>query len=865
MAADLAGEVPVARSEGQITTTSWTQLRSPEGAAIKADAHSVLVVFAGFIPSITPLKYGRSLLRLFESPEHEGMAAPIRLQLSENEIVPSTTPLPLSNGAMVTYQQTIALAGDFYGIPSAPISDGGDFTAQQARFRNVFSSTFDNGDPAQITNILNIMDTQNTAVTNALPLFTGSADAHSQAYTMVNQNHAYDMQYNQATGGSGGSDWLLHPGTYLQLAGTNWDHFGNHAVAAYQAGHSVAMEQAVIASQSPDGSSERRTAMLRAYAMEAFCAHFLSDLFSAGHLRTPRKALHHNIDPFPDLLSQMMHDEDSYNGLMGSSTYASSQSVTAWPLFGDKRMLDADNATNLAFAQAALQVSANEIYHALMNPTATIDPLAFAALSLIPMLNKIFPLTNKQNWPALFYRDDEDQNDPNNDPSDIEFRVPVTDLDSTSYLGMDTLGFLLAQTHIFMSIPSWIQAFTDPYQHLAYLVIWLALPAGGVHSIEGAPPGYLKQLKANAHSFAWAASYALKDANMSAIPSVDGPAATVGITGLVDDGHPIDDATHANDILHVFYRQDETQGVMHLTTPMQKVVNQGFAGSWSTACSVETLNLSTNGQVAAIDTAGLITIVFPDTNGNLMQSVITPQGGLDPNGPQRIFGNAIVPGIGMISTGTAALASADEMLILAYCSTIGLLLYATATPGSGTPYFTWRLPTGISVGGSAVMVSDNPSIIVVDDYLYLAVGGSGSGGPFPIKIYRAPITDTGLGTWEIYLNGVKDAKGNVIKTASFAQLFNYADGYAVVAKDPSDGSLFTVAPLRTYAPKQAWTKHAVTVPNPLLTVPATTLTQTTRSTVSAIFYGGNPYMFFAAKDTTDLSMVTSNPVQNTLR
>ena len=70
--------------------------------------------------------------------------------------------------------------------------------------------------------------------------------------------------------------------TYLGLSLINWDHFGNDARTAYSTGHSAAIDYARQAGSSWDV----------AYAMNAFADHYLQDLFSAGHLRNPRRDLH---------------------------------------------------------------------------------------------------------------------------------------------------------------------------------------------------------------------------------------------------------------------------------------------------------------------------------------------------------------------------------------------------------------------------------------------------------------------------------------------------------------------------------------------------------------------------------------------
>lgn len=66
---------------------------------------------------------------------------------------------------------------------------------------------------------------------------------------------------------------------------------GEHAIMAYCLGHTRALQLARLAQSKP--TDAEKTKQLRyAYAHEAFAAHFLTDLFSSGHLRSPRRPLH---------------------------------------------------------------------------------------------------------------------------------------------------------------------------------------------------------------------------------------------------------------------------------------------------------------------------------------------------------------------------------------------------------------------------------------------------------------------------------------------------------------------------------------------------------------------------------------------
>ncbi|KAJ9638282.1 hypothetical protein H2199_006969 [Coniosporium tulheliwenetii] len=113
---------------------------------------------------------------------------------------------------------------------------------------------------------------------------------------------------------------------------------------AYSAGHLAALAQGERARTSGSTSD-----LKEAYFMEAFAQHFLTDLFSTGHMRTPRRVLHEpysDVDPppdgpdYPDLdlwpadaCAQIMHNEDSANGLWVSNSLGET-----WAAYGDRQL-----------------------------------------------------------------------------------------------------------------------------------------------------------------------------------------------------------------------------------------------------------------------------------------------------------------------------------------------------------------------------------------------------------------------------------------------------------------------------------------------------------------------------------------------
>ena len=118
----------------------------------------------------------------------------------------------------------------------------------------------------------------------------------------------------------------------------------------------------------------------RAYFIEAFAQHFLSDLFSAGHVRSPRRTLHASgfLEQYPaDTCNKFMHDEDSATGL-----WVKNDLGEIWPMYGDKQLLSAKSYKNKDQTNNAMQASANELYQ-VFKVHKSIDPESFAALKTV--------------------------------------------------------------------------------------------------------------------------------------------------------------------------------------------------------------------------------------------------------------------------------------------------------------------------------------------------------------------------------------------------------------------------------------------------------------------------------------------------
>ena len=139
---------------------------------------------------------------------------------------------------------------------------------------------------------------------------------------------------------------------------------GSDALFCYKVGHALACEAAVKAGMETD-NSKRAAGLKSAYFIEAASNHYLTDLFSSGHLRTPRRAFHYDnynvmkvgqceltlssvisliscaagivgaagFLPVWDSMCRLMHDDDSATGLLCSNATGEQ-----WIALGDKQL-----------------------------------------------------------------------------------------------------------------------------------------------------------------------------------------------------------------------------------------------------------------------------------------------------------------------------------------------------------------------------------------------------------------------------------------------------------------------------------------------------------------------------------------------
>lgn len=205
----------------------------------------------------------------FAPSEHVTLGDNVQIRLSANDSGQVGHIFHLPNGLDVSYGDLVAM-GDFYEIVDKPIAFGKNEAERRSRFLTAFHSFAQSPSAvSEAKQILAVIHNEKKAVEDAVSRGENPEDVYQK---MGKDNN---RQYNCITGGGcSPSTWWTQPGRYLNLASSNYDHFGDYAWIAYQTGHQLALEQAILARQTQDPAK-----LELAYAMNAFATHFLSDRF----------------------------------------------------------------------------------------------------------------------------------------------------------------------------------------------------------------------------------------------------------------------------------------------------------------------------------------------------------------------------------------------------------------------------------------------------------------------------------------------------------------------------------------------------------------------------------------------------------
>ena len=195
--------------------------------------------------------------------------------------------LTLPNGVVIKFEQIIALAGDFYGLPEHPIIDPlkeedlEQDTGRHQRFRDAYN-TLARAPKDELQNELDkLLDT-----------LKKECDAGKSTDSKT---------WDEITGGKWFGGLPVKQGRMLQLAENNHDHFLPYAKDAYLAGHQLAINKAREAGEylkvqetgqyeedeehDWEDDDRHKEYLHEAFSLDAFACHFLTDSFASGHVR----------------------------------------------------------------------------------------------------------------------------------------------------------------------------------------------------------------------------------------------------------------------------------------------------------------------------------------------------------------------------------------------------------------------------------------------------------------------------------------------------------------------------------------------------------------------------------------------------
>lgn len=327
----------------------------------------------------------------YECAEHDSAGNDVVLRFSQGDTGVTGAQLHLPNGLTLSYGEALTM-GDFYEIVDNPVSETVVDSAQRYRFMNAFNSLAqDANTPNEATQILAVVNNEMALIQQGIE----KGEDPEEIYANIGDDD--NRQFNCITGGGCDTVWWLNAGRFLNLAKKDIDHFGDGAITTYKIGHELAMGEAVMARETHD-----RTHLEFAYAMNAFASHFLSDRFSAGHIRTPRVQLMNSVTPsvVGSLLVKYMHNEENRFGL-----HLHNQRGDHWIGYGDRFYFEDKNKDNRDKLHEALQLSADEIFAAYITGVTTKPD---KVLDLIPVPDET-PATAKEDIAPLFYWDEATQ------------------------------------------------------------------------------------------------------------------------------------------------------------------------------------------------------------------------------------------------------------------------------------------------------------------------------------------------------------------------------------------------------------------------------------------------------------------------
>lgn len=341
----------------------------------------------------------------FSSLEHRNLGDMVRLHIagsSANEAIKLTLP----NGIKLTYGEIVMFAGDMFGNPAKPISN-----CSEKNRLSCFKAQFEALGTLGKTNDKRCSNPINQAITISQYMDDVEKDLNQARQNGVDDWDFYDKNdvditrnLNKLTCGGSIISAFIPYGNYIKLAEVNFDHFAPDSLIAYKTGHRYALETAYQAYKKKEsGQLDEANKLLElAYEQNAFANHYLTDSFSAGHMRTPRRAIAREIllpAALNLLIANLMHNEDNKNGLNVVNAEG-----TSWFAYGDGYLFKPEAQLQREVMLDAMQRSADGVYNTYQTgiiPERYPEMNLFPDYTTIDQLNQTAPLFKFENGSLL--------------------------------------------------------------------------------------------------------------------------------------------------------------------------------------------------------------------------------------------------------------------------------------------------------------------------------------------------------------------------------------------------------------------------------------------------------------------------------
>eukprot|EP01006_Ploeotia_vitrea_P037635 TRINITY_DN66156_c5_g1_i1.p1 TRINITY_DN66156_c5_g1~~TRINITY_DN66156_c5_g1_i1.p1 ORF type:complete len:1201 (-),score=716.89 TRINITY_DN66156_c5_g1_i1:210-3812(-) len=373
---------------------------------------------------------GRSTVRLNQAGDYRVAIEVLEGWTSKGRVGLKDIFSPSAGQATLSYGGLCGMAGDFFAGPLRTIQDGsesvlvadpvsmnlvtGNFRSRQGmerQMQRIFNHYYPNLASAKwstrIVRIMHQADLEMFAIRRAKRAgrdvsraFSEQAqncrgiwcvtNSHNNNLANIMNDAPADMTYhmNTATFIAATSNRLSSP--FMVNAATNLDHFNDsRARDVYDVCHTLAMREAKNA-RGAGSASAKREGLIKALLMNSHCDHFLTDLFSAGHLRSKRYRTYvqrHRLGCERGMLTtalesagaaaKMEHDEDNYFGLP-----VKNRRGKRWRAYGDAKAFDTE-PTGLGELVGAVVRSIRDVLKAFSDGTVA-GPFASRVYDYLP-------------------------------------------------------------------------------------------------------------------------------------------------------------------------------------------------------------------------------------------------------------------------------------------------------------------------------------------------------------------------------------------------------------------------------------------------------------------------------------------------